>query len=122
MDCTTTGIGSRLCSAATDSVQKFLSRWHVPGLPLGEHEFAVGEYVQHAAASQAQLYLFDSGLLLQFAFQAPGLMPNVGSKKTALDLDLHACPHPVRCGRQEPVVRSQEIVRSAHPLILSADS
>ena len=94
----------------------------MPRLLFGEYQLAVCEYVQHAAASQAKLYLLDSGLLLQFAFQAPGLMPNVGSKKTAFDLDFHACPHPVRCGRQEPVVGSQEIVtRGAQSLILSAE-
>jgi hypothetical protein len=67
----------------------------VAGLLLGKYQFAVGENVQHSAASQTQLNLLDSGLLLQFAFQAPGLMANVGSKKTALDLDVHAYPHPI---------------------------
>ena len=97
-------------STRLNGAQKLLSRRHVTGLLFGEHQLAIGEYVQHAAASQAQLYLLDSGLLLQFAFQAPGLMANVGSKKTALDLDFHACPHPVRCGGQQSVVRSQEMV------------
>ncbi len=66
----------------------------MPGLFLGEHQLAVGEYVQHASASQAQLYLLDSRLLLQFAFQAPGLMAYIGSKKTALDFEFHVYPRP----------------------------
>jgi hypothetical protein len=61
----------------------------VPGLFLGEDQFAVGEHVQHPAAAEAKLYFFYSGLSFQLAFQAPGLMANVGSKDTALDLDLH---------------------------------
>jgi hypothetical protein len=63
----------------------------VAGLFFGKHQFAVGKYVQHAAASHPELYLFHSGLLFQFALQAPGLMANVGSKKAALDLDFHGC-------------------------------
>lgn len=61
------------------------------GLLFGEYQFAVGKYVQHAAAAQAQLYLFHPGLLFQFALQAPGLMADIGSKKAALDLDFHGC-------------------------------
>ena len=76
-------------------------------LLFGEHQLAVGEYVQHAAASQAQLHLLDSGLLLQFAFQAPGLMAYIGSKKTALDFQFHAFSSPL-----DAVVRS----RVVHPL------
>ena len=65
------------------------------GLLFGEHQLAVGEDVQHPAAAQAQLYLFNSGLLFQLAFQAPGLTANVGSNETALDLDSHQSPpHP----------------------------
>jgi len=59
----------------------------VPGLFFGEDQFAIGKHVQHAAAAQVQLYFFNSGLLFQFAFQAPGLTANVGSKKAAFDLD-----------------------------------
>lgn len=59
------------------------------GLLLGKDELAVGEDIQHAASAQAQLYLVYSGLLFQFTFQAPGLMANIGSNKTALDLDFH---------------------------------
>jgi hypothetical protein len=58
-------------------------------LLLGEDQLAVGKDIQHAASAQAQLYFFYSGLLFQFTFQAPGLMANVGSNKTALDLDFH---------------------------------
>lgn len=58
---------------------------------FGEHQLAVSENFQHSAAAQAQLYFFDSGLLFQLAFQAPGLTANVGSKETTLDINLHGC-------------------------------
>ena len=61
-------------------------------LLFGEHQLSVGEYVQHAAAAQAQLYFFDTGLLLQLPFQAPGLTANVGSYETALDFNVHESP------------------------------
>jgi hypothetical protein len=65
------------------------------GLLLGEDQLAVGEDVEDATAAEAELYFFHARLLLQFAFQAPGLMTNVGSKETAFDLDFHASTLPV---------------------------
>jgi hypothetical protein len=62
----------------------------VSGLFFGEHQLAIGKHVQHAAAAQAQFDLLYARLLFQFALQAPGLMANVGSKETALDLDFHS--------------------------------
>ena len=69
--------------------ENFLCGGHVTRLLLGEDQLAVGKYVEHSAPTQAKLHLIHSWLLFQFAFQAPGQMANIGSKKTAFDLDLH---------------------------------
>jgi hypothetical protein len=76
-------------SARGDRAQNFLRRGQVSGLLFGEHQLAIGKYIQHPAATQTQLYFFHSGLGFQFALQAPGLTANVGSKETALDLNFH---------------------------------
>ena len=82
------------------------------GLLFGEHQLAVGEDVQHPAAAQAQLYLFNSGLLFQLAFQAPGLTANVSSKETALDVNFHnSPPFAIRCW-----------IRSSSYVIVSEDA
>lgn len=84
-------------SACCDGAENFLGCRHVPGLPFGEDQFSVGKYVQHAAAAQVQLYFFNSGLLFQFALQAPGLTANVSSKKTALNVNFHQSDSLFRC-------------------------
>jgi hypothetical protein len=76
-------------SACCDGAENFLGCRHMPGLSFGEDQFAVGKYVQDAAAAQVQLYFVNSGLLFQFAFQAPSLTANVSSKKTALNVNFH---------------------------------
>jgi len=76
-------------SARADRTENLLGCRHVPGLFFGEDQFAIGKHVQHAAPAQVQLYFFNSGLSFQFALQAPGLTANVGSKKTALDVNSH---------------------------------
>jgi hypothetical protein len=76
-------------SARGDGAQNFLRGGQVSRLLFGEDQLAVGKHVQHPTAAQAQLYFLYSRLSFQFAFQAPGLMANVGSKKTAFDLDFH---------------------------------
>lgn len=79
------------------------------GLLSGKHQLAVGKYVQHAAASHPELYFVHSGLLFQFALQAPGLMANVGSKKAALDFNFHGYPiHTNLDATHTKVVRSQQ--------------
>lgn len=64
----------------------------MPRLLFGEDQLAVGKYVEHAAAAQTKLDSLHSGLLFQFAFQAPGLAANVGSEKTALNVNFHGHP------------------------------
>ena len=77
-------------------------------LLFGENQLAVGEDVQHAASAQAQLDRFHSRLLFQFAFQAPGLAANVGSKKTALDLNFHALTLPQKTQTAEDAEDTEE--------------
>ena len=91
--------GSPCClSPCSHRAENLLGCRHVPGLLFGEDQFAIGKHVQHAAPAQAQLDFLHSGLLLQFALQAPGLTANVGSKKTALDVNSHGSPpFAIRC-------------------------
>ena len=76
-------------SARGDGAQNLLRGGHVSRLLLREDQFAVGKYIQHTTAAQAQLYFFHSRLGFQLALQAPGLTANVGSKETTLNLDFH---------------------------------
>jgi hypothetical protein len=76
-------------SACADRAKNLLRGRHVASLLFGEHQLAVGKYVQHTASAQAQLNLFYPWPIFQFTFQAPGLSANVGSKKTALNLNFH---------------------------------
>ena len=79
-------------STGADCAENLLCRGHVPRLLLREHQFPVGKHVQNPAAAKPQLNLLHAGLGFQFALQAPGLTANVGSKKTALDFNLHDRP------------------------------
>jgi hypothetical protein len=76
-------------SARGDGPENFLRSGQVSGLLLRENQLPVGKHVQHPAATQTQLYFFHSRLSFQFAFQAPSLTANIGSKKAALNLDFH---------------------------------